>query len=172
MDLSVSVDISPRQFFEGGLVALVSSMVAEIGVDPSRLIVEVTETLLMDRVDVAIDTLHELRKLGLGISIDDFGTGYSSLSYLKRFKVDEVKIDRSFLTDVARSREDRALITAVTYLSHKLGARVCAEGVEDAAQLKFLKKVKCDEYQGFICSRPVSPGAFADLFRSINSKAD
>lgn len=172
MDLSVSVNISPRQFFEGDLVALVSSMVAEIGVDPSRLIVEVTETLLMDRVDVAIDTLHELRKLGLGISIDDFGTGYSSLSYLKRFKVDEVKIDRSFLTDVARSREDRALITAVTYLSHKLGARVCAEGVEDAAQLKFLKKVKCDEYQGFICSRPVSPGAFADLFRSINSKAD
>jgi len=170
MDLSVSVNISARQFFESDLVALVSSTMAETGIDPSRLTVEVTETLLMDRVDVAMATLHELRKLGLGISIDDFGTGYSSLSYLKRFEVDEVKIDRSFLIDLARSREDRALVTAVTYLSHKLGARVCAEGVEDGAQLKFLEKVKCDEYQGFICSRPVSPGAFADLYKKINSK--
>ncbi len=172
MDLSVSVNISPRQFFEGDLVAAVSSTLAEAGVDPSHLTLEVTESLLMDRVDVAIDTLHELRKLGLGISIDDFGTGYSSLSYLKRFKVDEVKIDRAFVTDVARSREDRALVTAVTYLSHKLGAKVCAEGVEDEAQLKFLKKVKCNEYQGFLCSRPVSPGAFEALFRKINARAD
>ncbi|MGB5670457.1 MAG: EAL domain-containing protein, partial [Sedimenticolaceae bacterium] len=172
MDLSVSVNISPRQFFEGDLVAAVSSTLAEAGVDPAYITLEVTESLLMDRVDVAIDTLHELRKLGLGISIDDFGTGYSSLSYLKRFKVDEVKIDRAFVTDVARSREDRALVTAVTYLSHKLGARVCAEGVEDEAQLKFLKKVKCNEYQGFLCSRPVSPGAFEALFRKINARAD
>ncbi len=84
--------------------------------------------------------------------------------------MDEVKIDRSFVVDVGRSREDRALITAVTYLSHKLGAKVCAEGVEDAAQLKFLQKVKCDEYQGYFCSRPVSPGALADLVRTTNKK--
>jgi diguanylate cyclase (GGDEF)-like protein len=172
MDLSVSVNISPRQFFEGDLVAAVSSRLAEAGVDPAYLTLEVTESLLMDRVDLAIATLRELRKLGLGISIDDFGTGYSSLSYLKRFKVDEVKIDRAFLTDISKSREDRALVTAVTYLSHKLGARVCAEGVEDEAQLKFLRKVKCDEYQGFFCSRPVSPGAFEALFEKINAKAD
>ena len=172
MDLSVSVNISPRQFFEGDLVAAVSSRLAEAGVDPAYLTLEVTESLLMDRVDLAIATLRELRKLGLGISIDDFGTGYSSLSYLKRFKVDEVKIDRAFLIDISKSREDRALVTAVTYLSHKLGARVCAEGVEDEAQLKFLRKVKCDEYQGFFCSRPVSPGAFEALFEKINAKAD
>ena len=126
----------------------------------------------MDRVAQAIQMLRELRKLGFKISIDDFGTGYSSLSYLKRFEVDEVKIDRSFLTEVVKSRQDRALVTAVTYLSHKLGARVCAEGVEEEGQLKFLRKVKCDEFQGYICSRPISPGAFADLFRKTNTPED
>ena len=170
IDLRVSVNISALQFFEGDLLAQVTSALAEAGLEPESLILEVTESILMDRVDQAIDTLFQLRKLGLGISIDDFGTGYSSLSYLKRFDVDEVKIDRSFVIDVGRSREDRALITAVTYLSHKLGARVCAEGVEDAAQLKFLNKVKCDEYQGYFCSRPVSPGALADLVRTTNKK--
>jgi diguanylate cyclase (GGDEF)-like protein len=170
IDLSVSVNISALQFFEGDLLAQVTSALAEAGLEPESLILEVTESILMDRVDQAIDTLFQLRKLGLGISIDDFGTGYSSLSYLKRFDVDEVKIDRSFVIDVGRSREDRALITAVTYLSHKLGARVCAEGVEDAAQLKFLNKVKCDQYQGYFCSRPVSPGALADLVRTTNKK--
>ena len=170
IDLRVSVNISALQFFEGDLLAQVTSALAEAGLEPESLILEVTESILMDRVDQAVDTLFQLRKLGLGISIDDFGTGYSSLSYLKRFDVDEVKIDRSFVIDVGRSREDRALITAVTYLSHKLGARVCAEGVEDAAQLKFLSKVKCDEYQGYFCSRPVSPGALVDLVRTVNKK--
>ena len=168
IDLRVSVNISALQFFEGNLLAQVTSALVEAGLEPECLILEVTESILMDRVDQAIDTLYQLRKLGLGISIDDFGTGYSSLSYLKRFDVDEVKIDRAFVTDVGRSREDRALITAVTYLSHKLGARVCAEGVEDATQLRFLNKVKCDEYQGYYCSRPVSPGALADLVRTTN----
>ena len=170
IDLRVSVNISALQFFEGDLLAQVTSALAEAALEPESLILEVTESILMDRVDQAIDTLFQLRKLGLGISIDDFGTGYSSLSYLKRFDVDEVKIDRSFVIDVGRSREDRALITAVTYLSHKLGARVCAEGVEDAAQLQFLNKVKCDQYQGYFCSRPVSPGALADLVRTTNRK--
>ena len=170
IDLRVSVNISALQFFEGDLLAQVTSALAEAGLEPECLILEVTESILMDRVDQAVDTLFQLRKLGLGISIDDFGTGYSSLSYLKRFDVDEVKIDRSFVIDVGRSREDRALITAVTYLSHKLGDRVCAVGVEDAAQLKFLNKVKCDEYQGYFCSRPVSPGALSDLVRTTNTK--
>ena len=172
IDLNVSVNISPRQFFESDLVTLVRSAISESGIDPSRLTLEVTESLLMDRVELAVDTVRQLRRLGVGISIDDFGTGYSSLSYLKRFEVDEVKIDRSFMIDVARSREDRALVTAVTYLTHKLGARVCAEGIEEEAQLKFLKKVKCDEYQGYICSRPISPGAFSDLAKNTNNKSD
>ena len=169
VELNVSVNISARQFFESDLVELARSTTKEWGVDPSWLTIEVTESILIDRVDLASRMLHDLRKLGFKISIDDFGTGYSSLSYLKRFAVDEVKIDRSFMIEVARSREDRALITAVTYLSHKLGARVCAEGVEDAGQLKFLKKVKCDEFQGYICSRPISPGAFTDLFQKTNA---
>jgi len=172
VELNVSVNISARQFFESDLVELVRSTSAEAGVDPSWLTIEVTESILMDRVAQATQMLRDLRKLGFKISIDDFGTGYSSLSYLKRFQVDEVKIDRSFLTEVARSREDRALVTAVTYLSHKLGARVCAEGVEEEGQLKFLRKVKCDEFQGYICSRPISPGAFIDLVRKTNMPED
>jgi len=172
LDIGVSVNISARQFFKGELLELVHAAVTDAGIEPSMLTLEVTESVLIDRVQQATDTLQQLRDLGFRISIDDFGTGYSSLSYLKCFQVDEVKIDRSFLVDVARSREDRALITAVTYLSHKLGARVCAEGIEDKAQLGFLKKVKCDEYQGYLCSRPISPGALADLARNATMPVD
>ena len=170
--LNVSVNISGLQFFESDLVQLAGSAAAKAGIEPSWLTLEVTESVLMDRVEQSTSMLRQLRKLGFKISIDDFGTGYSSLSYLKLFQVDEVKIDRSFLIDVASSREDRALVTAVTYLSHKLGARVCAEGIEESAQLKFLGKVKCDEYQGYICSRPINPAAFADLARKINAAVD
>ena len=165
IDIQLSVNISARQFFDTDLVSVLRGVLGETGVEPARLVLEMTESLLMDRVELVIATLRELRGLGVQVSIDDFGTGYSSLAYLKRFKVDEVKIDRTFVTDVAISREDRALIKAVTYLSHKLGARVCAEGVETPEQLAFLAKVNCNEYQGFLCSRPVPPQAFAALYR-------
>ena len=157
IDTRVAVNISARQFYESDLVGLVSSALAESAVDPAALTLEVTESLIMNHLEEAETTLQRLRKLGLKISIDDFGTGYSSLSYLKRLSVDEVKIDRSFLLDVSQSREDQALISAVTYLAHTLKYTVCAEGVEEAAQLKFLERVKCDHYQGYLCSRPVSP---------------
>jgi diguanylate cyclase (GGDEF)-like protein len=165
IDVQLSVNISTRQFFDVDMVSMVQRILAETAVEPARLVLEMTESLLMDRVELAISTMRELHALGVKISIDDFGTGYSSLAYLKRFKVNEVKIDRSFIKDVVSSREDRALIKAVTYLSHKLGARVCAEGVETPDQLAFLGKVNCDEYQGFLCSRPVPPQAFAALCR-------
>ena len=172
IDLDVSVNISARQFFETDLVRLVKRSLEENGIEPKGLTLEMTETLLMEHVDVAIATLNELHYHGLAISIDDFGTGYSSLAYLKRLKVDEVKIDRSFIEDVTRSKADRALVLAVTYLAHELGARVCAEGIETHEQLDFIGKVKCDDYQGFFCSRPIPAKLLAELYRQTGEKTD
>jgi diguanylate cyclase (GGDEF)-like protein len=169
INLDVSINISPRQFFEPDFVKSLADVLDESGVNPGRLVVEMTETLLMDQVDLAIGRLNELHHLGLELSIDDFGTGYSSLSYLKRFKVQEVKIDRSFVMEVADSAADQALVRAVTYLAHELGARVCAEGVETPDQLEFLKTVRCDHYQGFHCSRPIKPDDFIALYQKSNA---
>jgi diguanylate cyclase (GGDEF)-like protein len=169
INLDVSINISPRQFFEPDFVKSLADVLDESGVNPGRLVVEMTETLLMDQVDLAIGRLNELHHLGLELSIDDFGTGYSSLSYLKRFKVQEVKIDRSFVMEVADSPADQALVRAVTYLAHELGARVCAEGVETPDQLEFLKTVRCDHYQGFHCSRPIKPDDFIALYQKSNA---
>jgi diguanylate cyclase (GGDEF)-like protein len=169
INLDVSINISPRQFFEPDFVKSLADVLDESGVNPGRLVVEMTETLLMDQVDLAIGRLNELHHLGLELSIDDFGTGYSSLSYLKRFKVQEVKIDRSFVMEVADSAADQALVRAVTYLAHELGARVCAEGVETPDQLEFLKTVRCDHYQGFHCSRPIKPDDFIALYQQSNA---
>jgi diguanylate cyclase (GGDEF)-like protein len=164
-NIKVSVNISARQFFETDLVALVKSTLSESAIDPIHLVLEITETLLVEHVEQAIDTIKKLRNLGLLISMDDFGTGYSSLSYLKCFPIDEVKIDRAFLIDAVTSRKDQALVVAVIYLAHQFGFRVCAEGVEEKAQLNFLKKVKCDEYQGYYFSRPISAIDFAKKLR-------
>lgn len=153
--MNVAVNLSARQFFESNLVDLVGSAIDRHAIDARQLTLEVTETLMIDRVDEAISTMTQLRGLGCPIAMDDFGTGYSSLSYLKRFPLDEVKIDREFLIDVLESRQDKALISAITYLAHQFGFKVCAEGVEQQAQLDLLRKVKCDEYQGFLFSRPV-----------------
>ncbi len=161
-DMKVSVNISARQFFETDLAALVQSVASEYEIDSTQLVLEITETVLMDNVEQAIATIEKLRDLGLQISVDDFGTGYSSLSYLKRFPIDEVKIDRTFLIDAVTSRKDQALVSAVTYLAHQFGFRACAEGVEDEAQLDFLKRIRCDEYQGYYFSRPISANDFAD----------
>lgn len=163
LQLEVSVNISPRQFFEADLVSTFHSVLDETGINPNHLTIEMTETLLMDKVDLAVGLLNELHHLGLDVSIDDFGTGYSSLSYLKRFKVEEVKIDRSFIIDVAESAADQALVRAINSLAHELGARVCAEGIETKDQLDFLTTVRCDRFQGFYRSRPIRPDDFAAL---------
>jgi diguanylate cyclase (GGDEF)-like protein len=164
MEFGLSVNISARQFFESDLVGLISLTLAEAQVAASQLTLEMTESILIDRPEQALEILKQLRQLGVRISIDDFGTGYSSLSYLKRFQADEVKIDRAFITDVATSKEDRALVYAVTFLAHEFGFRVCAEGVENPAQLEFVSNIRCDEYQGFYFSRPISPEALAELY--------
>ncbi|MCP4983900.1 MAG: EAL domain-containing protein, partial [Gammaproteobacteria bacterium] len=163
--LKVAVNISARQLFETDLVALVESAVSAVDIDPSYLTLEMTESQLIEDVDRAVHIMSRLRELGTPISMDDFGTGYSSLSYLKQFPLDEVKIDRSFLIDVVSSQKDQALVTVITYLAHKFGFQVCAEGVEDQDQLRLLKKLKCDEYQGFYFSRPIESIEFTEKLR-------
>jgi diguanylate cyclase (GGDEF)-like protein len=154
--LNVAVNISALQLFESDLVGRVRDSCAAAGVSPSCLTLEVTETLLMDRIEQGIETMQRLRDCGCKLSLDDFGTGYSSLSYLKRFPLDELKIDRSFIVDAVHSREDRALIAAVTFLAHRLGLTVCVEGVEYANQRELIRRAKSDVYQGFLFGRPMS----------------
>jgi diguanylate cyclase (GGDEF)-like protein len=163
VDVKVSINVSAKQFFDADLVGVVKSAMTESGVKPASLILEMTESLLMDRAEVAVQILHQLHDLGLEISIDDFGTGYSSFSYLKMFPMDEVKIDKSFLVDAVNSREDQALISAMTNLAHEFGFRVCAEGVEEDVQLALLRRLGCDEFQGYLFSRPISPAALAEM---------
>ena len=141
------------------------SAVSAADIDPRYLTLEMTESQLIEDVDRAVDIMSRLRALGTPISMGDFGTGYSSLSYLKQFPLDEVKIDRSFLIDAVSSRKDQALVTVIIYLAHKFGFQVCAEGVEDQDQLQLLKKLKCDQYQGFYFGRPIESIEFTEKLR-------
>ena len=159
-DIKIAVNISAPQFFEAKLAPLVQSILEETGMVPGMLTLEITEKTVIDRMRQAVEILGDLRAIGVEISIDDFGTGYSSLNYLKRFQVDEVKLDRTLIADVATSRKDRALVSAVTHLAHQFGSKVCAEGVESANQLKIMQKIKCDRYQGYLFSRPLDPKTF------------
>lgn len=151
------VNLSARQFAQKNLVAKIGRMLQEVDISPQQLGVEITESLIMERPEDAIRTLKVLSEMGVQISIDDFGTGYSSLSYLKRFPLNKIKIDRSFVRDVATDSDDAAIVTAIIAMAHSLDATVVAEGVETLEQLNFLRERGCDEFQGFYFSRPV-PG--------------
>jgi diguanylate cyclase (GGDEF)-like protein/PAS domain S-box-containing protein len=161
--IAVSVNVSARQFRENHIVAAVAEALAESGLDPKFLELELTESLIMQDVDRAIETMKELRGLGVRLSIDDFGTGYSSLSALKRFPVERLKIDRSFIRDLPDDEDDRAVAAAVISLGQKLNLRVIAEGVETEAQVAFLRENHCDELQGYHFSRPVAADAIPAL---------
>ena len=161
--IAVSVNVSARQFRENHIVAAVAEALAESGLEPKYLELELTESLVMRDVDRAIETMKELRALGVRLSIDDFGTGYSSLSALKRFPVERLKIDRSFIQDLPDDEDDRAVASAVISLGQKLNLRVIAEGVETEAQVAFLRENHCDELQGYHFSRPVAADAIPAL---------
>jgi EAL domain-containing protein (putative c-di-GMP-specific phosphodiesterase class I) len=133
------------------------------GIEPESLQVEITEGAVMTDVELIIEVLYGIRRLGVGIAVDDFGTGYSSLSYLKRFPIDSVKIDRSFVRDLATDPSDAAIVTTIIAMARNLNLRVIAEGVETEEQLEFLRQRGCDEFQGFYTSRPVDAGAFERL---------
>ena len=159
----VSVNVSARQFRENHIVCAVAQALAESALEPKYLELELTESLVMQDVDRAIETMKELRGLGVRLSIDDFGTGYSSLSALKRFPVERLKIDRSFIQDLPGDEDDCAVASAVISLGQKLNLRVIAEGVETAQQVAFLRDNHCDEIQGFHFSRPVVADAIPAL---------
>jgi diguanylate cyclase (GGDEF)-like protein/PAS domain S-box-containing protein len=161
--IAVGVNVSARQFRESHITAAVAAALAESGLEPRYLELELTESLVMRDVDRAIETMKELRGLGVRLSIDDFGTGYSSLSALKRFPVERLKIDRSFIQDLPDDDDDRAVASAVISLGQKLNLRVIAEGVETDEQVAFLRENHCDELQGYHFSRPVDAIAIPAL---------
>jgi EAL domain-containing protein (putative c-di-GMP-specific phosphodiesterase class I)/ActR/RegA family two-component response regulator len=151
--LIVCVNVSGRQF-ESGLPELVAGVLAGTGVDPSTMCLEVTESVVMENAEFAITTLRELKALGVRISIDDFGTGYSSLAYLRRFPLDELKVDKSFVDGLGRDPESTAIVAAVMGMAHALDLVVVAEGVETKAQEAALRNLGCDEAQGNLYARP------------------
>ncbi|MFL9908125.1 sensor domain-containing protein [Paraburkholderia sp. RL17-337-BIB-A] len=161
----VSVNLSARVFQQRDIAKLVKQVLAETGLEPQYLELELTESTIMRNAEEAVSMLNELHALGIGLAIDDFGTGYSSLSYLKRFPVDRLKIDRSFVSDIGISGDDETITSAIIALAHSLELQVIAEGVETSAQLDFLKERACDEMQGFYFARPLSTDAISELFQ-------
>jgi diguanylate cyclase (GGDEF)-like protein/PAS domain S-box-containing protein len=161
--IAVSVNLSARQFRHGHLVRTIERVLAETGLEPAHLELELTESTIMGHGQEFVAMLAALKRLGVRVAIDDFGTGYSNLSYLSRFPIDALKIDRSFVSDVARDQQHALLAKAVISLGHSLRLKVVAEGVETAEQLDFLRHHGCDEVQGYYFSRPVPAEEFGRL---------
>jgi diguanylate cyclase (GGDEF)-like protein len=155
--LYVSVNASPRQVTSPGFARSVGETLQRTGLPPQRLVLEITETLVVSRAADPAHVLDELKALGVGLSIDDFGTGYSSLAYLKEFPLDFLKIDRCFVKEIGVGARDEAIVSAIVQLGHLLGLQVVAEGVETEGQLAFLRARGCDAIQGYLLGRPVPP---------------
>jgi diguanylate cyclase (GGDEF)-like protein/PAS domain S-box-containing protein len=161
----VAVNVSAVQFRQEGFCELIQRVLHETGLAPQYLELELTESLLLSSADVTFSVLQELKAMGLKLAIDDFGTGYSSLSYLKQFPVSKLKIDRSFIRDVAVNPDDAAITTAIISMAKSLHLKVIAEGVEDEAQMSFLRPLHCDEIQGYYFSKPLTVDKVADKLR-------
>lgn len=172
-NLQVAVNLSARQFQEQDLAQTIIKIIEETKINPCCLNLEVTESSIMKNAESAVKTLGELKELGIKISIDDFGTGYSSLGYLKRLPIDILKIDKSFVSDVTTNPDDAALVMAIVTLAHNLKLKVVAEGVETEEQLSFLHLLRCDEWQGYLYSKPISADDFGRLLieRSTRRKS-
>ncbi|ODU51301.1 MAG: diguanylate cyclase [Thiobacillus sp. SCN 63-374] len=164
-DLAVSVNLSAMQFHRFSLVEMVAGVLGRSGLPPHLLELELTESILLQDVEGTLDTVRQLKRLGVRLSIDDFGTGYSSLSYLKRFAVDRLKIDQSFIRDVNTDPDNAAIVRAIIQLARSLRLDIIAEGVETPAQLAFLREEGCREAQGYLFSRPLQPAAMEAFLR-------
>lgn len=163
--LIMSVNLSIRQFRQHDLCERIERVLEETGLDPQYLELEITESIMAD-VAFATEMLGRLKKIGVRISIDDFGTGYSSLYYLKRFPIDKLKIDRSFVNDILTDRNDAAIVSGISAMARNLNLTVTAEGVESEGQVAFLREQRCQEAQGYFFSRPVPPEQFVSLFEA------
>jgi diguanylate cyclase (GGDEF)-like protein len=164
--LRVAVNLSVRQLLQKDFADTVEAVLKDTGLAPHLLELEITESTLMENAQDTLQALHKLRDLGLRMSIDDFGTGYSSLSYLKRFPVDIIKIDRSFVKDTPDDADDAAIVTGIIALAHSLRLEVVAEGVEDEEQLRFLRDQQCDMLQGYYLSKPIPADKFEQFIRT------
>ncbi len=169
-EIGVSVNVSACQLDDATIVSDVELVLAETGLEATRLALEVTETALMRDPAATAQQLHALKRLGVGIAIDDFGTGYSSLAYLRQFPADTLKIDRSFISDIASCSESDALIHTLVQLGKSLGIETLAEGIEDESQLEALQREGCDHGQGFWFSRPLEAGALEVLLGGSDAR--
>ena len=163
--VSVAVNVSAVQFRQEDFCALIRKVLHETGLAPQYLELELTESLLLSSADLTFPVLQELKAMGVTLAIDDFGTGYSSFSYLRQFRVSKLKIDRSFVRDVAVNPDDAAITTAIIGMAKSLNLKVIAEGVENEAQMSFLRAHQCDEIQGYYFSRPLAVDKVADKLR-------
>jgi diguanylate cyclase (GGDEF)-like protein/PAS domain S-box-containing protein len=164
--LKMAVNLSARQFWKPGLAKVIERILQETGINAEQLDLELTESIIMHDTEITINTLNELEQLGVEISIDDFGTGYSSLGYIKRFPITRLKIDRSFVSDVATNTSDAEMVASIIALGHAMKLKVLAEGVESEEQLRYLQEQGCDEVQGFFYSRPVTADEFEQFLFS------
>ncbi|PHR53941.1 MAG: GGDEF domain-containing protein [Arcobacter sp.] len=164
---NISVNLSVKEIRQESFIQGVKDILKSTGLDASYLEFEVTETIIMKEAEYAFKTLNKLRTLGITLSIDDFGTGYSSLAYLKKLPINKIKIDKSFIDDIARNESDVEITKAIIAMSHSLRLNVLAEGVETAAQLQVLKELNCEKYQGYYFSKPIS----ADQFQVLLEKS-
>ncbi len=168
-NLKVAVNLSARQFSDRMLISKIESALNRSGLDPTFLEMEITESIIMKDIESTVALLEQMAEMGLALSIDDFGTGYSSLSYLKRFPINKLKIDKSFIDDVISSEDDAKIVEAIIGLSHNLKLNVICEGVEDADQLGWLQQHRCNEIQGYYFSKPLPADEFEAFVKSRNS---
>ncbi len=166
----VSVNVSNIQFARHKITSSMKKALARSGLDPSYLEIEITESAIMARPDEAVETLERVKSLGVSIALDDFGTGYSSLSYLRRFPIDTLKIDRSFIADIEKAEDDQQIVAAIVAMAHALKLRVVAEGVETPDQCRLVTSMGCDVIQGFLYSRPVPADQIPPLLAKHNLK--
>jgi EAL domain-containing protein (putative c-di-GMP-specific phosphodiesterase class I) len=161
--LCVAVNLSAKQFQKADLIESITGILGETGLDPEHLAVEITESVVMRNLDLILPTMNKLAEMGVGISIDDFGTGYSSLNYLKKLPVQKLKIDKSFIRDIAIAPEDGAIVGAVITMAGKLKMTVIAEGVETKEQMEHLRSLGCNEMQGYLFSKPIPADKFGEF---------
>ena len=167
--LKIAINLSSRQFQDSNLSNFIKETIEEYSIDPNNLEFEITESLSMSNLDDTLQTLQTLKNIGLSISIDDFGTGHSSLAYLKKFPLDTLKVDRSFVMDIVEDEEDRVIVETIINMAHSLGLKVVAEGVEEIEHIELLKEMKCDLFQGYYYSKPITSLEFTNYLNNYKS---
>ena len=168
--IRLAVNLSSLQFRQPNLLTIIQQALQDSGLDSKYLEVELTESIVMQNAETTIATLTRMKEMGLHLAIDDFGTGYSSLSYLQRFSIDTIKIDRAFVRNLTPNSGDAAITKAIIAMAHGLKLRVLAEGVETEQQLEFLRNEGCDEYQGYLFSKPLPAESFLKLLRDHHDR--